>query len=203
MDYLLTILLVAGNILGAGMILPQVLRLRGGNTTDGVSTVGVGVGIAQNLWWMIYGLQAEGAFGVVPVSVAGMVLYGTIACQIVRLDGWGRLSSILGGFAGIGVLPLVPYVLVDLQTAGVVIGLLYTVQFVPAAIAVMRTSVPSGVSASTWSMAWTEALIWFAYGLIIGDAALVIGGAGGSVLAGFILVRLLVPHSSNRQRLAV
>lgn len=203
MDYLLVLLVISGNVLGAGMIVPQVLRLRQRSTTEGVSAVGVGVGIAQNVWWVTYGLQAEAAFGIVPVSVAGVVLYGTIAVQLIGIDGRSSVAPILGGLTGIGLVPFIPYLLANLHTTGVVIGLLYTVQFAPAAIAAVRTSDPVGLSAATWSMAWSEAVIWFAYGLIVGDPALAVGGAGGSLLAGIILVRVVTTRQPERRRLAV
>lgn len=203
MDYVLTFLVIVANVLGAGMILPQVLRLSRGGTADGVSTVGVGVGMAQNLWWVAYGLQADGAMGIVPVSVAGVLLYSTIGVQLVGLVGRRCMAPIIAGFAGIGIVPMVPYLLVDLQAAGLTIGLLYGVQFAPAAFAVARTREPVGVSAATWSMAWVEAAIWLIYGLTIGDSALALGGGGGSVMAGLILVRLAATRPQIRPRLAV
>ncbi len=208
MNYLLTLLVITANILGAGMIVPQVLRLRRDRTTEGVSAVGAGVGIALNLWWFIYGLQAEGAIGIVPVSIAGVMLYSTIALQLTKLDGRGQLSPIFGGFVGFGFIPLLPYLFIDLRTTGIALGLLYTVQFTPAALAVIRTTEPVGVSASTWTMGLAEALIWFIYGVIIGDPALTIGGAGGSFFSFVILVRLFLvmrplQDQKRRRRLAL
>ncbi len=203
MTYLLTFLVVVANVLGAGMIVPQVSRLRRTRVSLGVSAVGVGVGIAQNLWWVTYGLQADGAFSIVPVSVAGTVLYGTIAVQLARIDGLHVARPILTGFLGIGVIPLIPYVLVSLEAAGLVIGLLYGVQFAPAAVAAFRTRQPVGVSAATWSMAFIEALVWLVYGLYSGDPALTVGGAGGAFMSGVILVRLAAVRPRARPRLAL
>ena len=83
MNYLLTLLVIVANVLGASMILPQVVKLRRTGAAQGVSTVGVGFGIALNLWWTTYGLQADGALSIVPVSVAGVILYTTIAVQLI------------------------------------------------------------------------------------------------------------------------
>ncbi len=204
MSYLLNFLLVVANVLGAGMILPQVLRLHRLRSTEGVSPVGIGVGVAMNLWWIVYGTQA-GAFGIVPVSAAGVALYSTIAWQYLRLDGVGSLSPMALGFAGIGIVPLIPYLFVGIETAGLTIGLLYGVQFSPAAIAAIRTVNPVGVSAATWTMAWIEAAIWAVYGSRVADLPLILGGAGGTFMASVILVRLVAtqPRRPRTQRLAL
>lgn len=203
MTFLLTFLVVVANVLGAAMILPQVLKLRRTGVSHGVSSVGVGVGIAQNLWWIAYGLQAEGALGIVPVSIAGAVLYSTIAAQLARIDGLTVFRPIATGFVGIGIIPLIPYVITNLETTGLVIGLLYGVQFAPAAVSAFRTLQPIGVSAATWSMALIEALVWFVYGLHSGDPALTVGGAGGSFMSAVILMRLAVIRPGRRPRLAL
>ncbi len=203
MNYLLTFLIILANVLGAGMILPQVLRLRRASTSEGLSAVGVGVGIALNLWWVTYGLQADGAFSIVPVSIAGVILYTVITFQLVQLGTSEVLGPIAGGFFTVGVMPILPYLLVGLEAAGLTIGLLYGVQFAPAALAAMRSDRLVGVSTATWSMALVEAAIWLVYGLHIGDPALAVGGVGGSFMAGVILLRLRAVRAGVQPRFAM
>jgi len=198
MSLVLNFLLIVANVLGAGMILPQVARLHRLRSTQGVSAVGIGVGIAMNLWWIVYGTQAD-AFGIVPVSAAGVVLYSTMAWQYAGLDGFSSLRPMIVGFAGIGIVPLIPYLLLGLDAAGLTIGLLYGVQFSPAALTALRTENPVGVSGATWTMAWIEAAIWVVYGSSVADLPLIVGGAGGTFMASVILVRL-VSGRPRRQR---
>ena len=43
-------MLVVANVMGAGMIVPQVARLNRLKTTEGISAAWIGVGLAMNLW---------------------------------------------------------------------------------------------------------------------------------------------------------
>lgn len=187
----LSLLLVVANVMGAGMIVPQVVRLRRLRVADGVSAVGVGVGVALNVWWTVYSLEA-GLWGIVPVSVAGFGLYSIVAAQLVGLTrGRAGASLALGAF-GLGMLPLPFFLLGGWPLAGLAIGLSYGLQFAPAARAALGSEHLDGISPTTWSMAWIEALIWLIYGIAVRDATLLIGGGGGTVMATIILARLLV-----------
>lgn len=185
----LPVLLIVANITGAGMILPQVLRLHRRRVVDGLSGVWVGVGIAINLWWFAYALQGS-LWGMIPVSVAGAALYVIIACQFFRIVGPDARCSLAMGASGLGLVPLVFLVAAGWNAAGLALGLCYGVQFLPAAIAAMRSASLDAISATTWLLAWIEAVIWFGYGVAIDDPALLVGGAGGAVMASVIIVRL-------------
>ncbi|NNF53642.1 MAG: hypothetical protein HKN03_04275 [Acidimicrobiales bacterium] len=199
MNFAVAFLIVLANVLGAGMILPQVLRVHQTRSTAGVSLSGTGVGIVMNLWWVVYGLEA-GVPGMIPVSVAGSLLYATIAFQSLRLLGLDAARSIAKGILSYGVVPLGPYLLTDIRTLGLVIGLMYTVQFAPAAVAAVSTSDPTGISLLTWTMALLEAVIWLAYGIITRDIALTVGGVGGSAMASLIILQL-TSHRGRSRRL--
>lgn len=202
MNFAVALLIVVANILGAGMILPQVLRVHQTRSTAGVSLSGTGVGIVMNLWWIVYGLEAN-IPGMIPVSVAGALLYTTIAVQSLRLIGIGAVRSIAKGILTYGAVPLAPYLFTDIRTLGLVIGLMYTVQFAPAALAAIATPNPVGVSMLTWTMALFEAVIWLAYGIITSDVALTVGGVGGSIMASVIIVQLTSNRSRPRRLLPV
>lgn len=186
---LMPMLLVVANVMGAGMLVPQAVRVGRKRTIGGVSGVGVGVGLGLNSWWVAYGVQAE-IWGIVPVSGVGLVLYAIIAWHLVELAGSTGLRSIVLGLAGPGMVPLPFLVIGGWEAAGLATGFSYGVQFAPAAITALRSPDVSGVSAATWAMAGTEAAIWLVYGLVAPDAALTIGGGGGLFMSMVILVRL-------------
>ncbi len=188
---LLTSLLAAANALGVGMIVPQAVRLNRLRVIDGLSGSWVGVGLAMNLWWLSYAVQGR-LWGLVPVSVGGAALYGVIACQYAAIGGRAAGRSLAVGALGLAMAPLPFLVLAGWTAAGLAIGFSYGLQFAPAAVAAVRSIDVSGISPSTWTMAWTEAVIWFVYGSSVGDPALVVGGGGGAVMATVILVRLVV-----------
>jgi uncharacterized protein with PQ loop repeat len=185
----MTLLLVLANVMGAGMIVPQVVRLHRVRSADGVSGVWIGVGIAMNSWWIAYGL-AESLWGILPVSIAAAALYLVMAGQYLGLLGRPGLRPLVTGLFLLGLVPM-PFLAVGgWSIAGLVVGLAYAIQFSPAAFATLRSNELSGVSTVTWSMAWVEAVIWVIYGLSTGDAALLVGGTGGTLAATVILVRL-------------
>jgi uncharacterized protein with PQ loop repeat len=198
----MTLLLVVANVMGAGMIVPQVLRLHRVRSADGVSGVWIGVGIAMNSWWIAYGL-AESLWGILPVSIAAAALYLVMASQYLGLLGRPGLRPLLAGLFLLGLVPM-PFLAVGgWAIAGLVVGLAYAIQFSPAALAALRSDELSGVSSVTWSMAWVEAVIWVIYGLSTGDAALLVGGTGGTLAATVILVRLAVVRSRPPGALSV
>ncbi len=185
----IAMLVAFANVLGAGMIVPQVLKIQRSRDFGGVSGVWVGVGIGMNLWWVAYALQAH-LWGLVPVSVAAIVLYSIIGVQFSEMVGAeGRRSLALGAF-GLGSVPL-PFLLFSgWSAAGLVIGLCYGLQFAPAVLTALRSDKLGGISSVTWSMALAEAVIWFVYGTSEGEQALMVGGGGGALMALIILVRL-------------
>ena len=178
-------LLVVANVAGAGMVLPQVLRLRRGGVADGVSAAGAGVGIAMNLWWVGYALGQQ-LWGLLPVAGGAGLLYVAMAVLLVRLDGGGALRSVARGHT-IGLIPLAATVGWGWTGAGLAIGVLYGFQFLPALANAIRSPSLQGISTATWLLAWIEAAIWLVYGIDQADRALVLGGGGGTLAATLIL----------------
>lgn len=196
-DQLLTALLVIANITGAGMIVPQVLRLHRTRRADGLSPAWVGVGIVLNTWWLAYGIS-QALWGLVPVSVGALVLYLAIAAQLRTIAGSSALVQVGRGMVVPVLGPLPFFLFGGWQGAGVAIGCAYAIQFSPAAWTAVRSAVVDGISPLTWSMALVEAAIWSVYAVEEADVALGIGGAGGTVLSLVILGRLA--HDANRRR---
>jgi uncharacterized protein with PQ loop repeat len=187
----LSILLVIATVLGAGMIVPQVVHLHRRRDSSGVSGAWVGVGAVLNIWWVVYAIAAQ-RWGLLPVSVASTVLYAAIAWLLSRIDGIGGLDAVARGAIGVAVVPAIGLAAGGWAGAGIAIGLTYGVQFAPAALTAVRSATVSGISGATWLMAFIEAVIWFVYGTSLGDWALLIGGGGGALMASVILVRLAV-----------
>lgn len=191
----LVALVAIASVFGAGMIVPQLVRLRRTRSLNGLSRPWVGVGIVVNAWWGAYAIGA-GVWGILPVSVAGAGLYLAIAAAALPLDSGGARAIGAGGAAAT-VAPLIGLVVGGWPAAGIAVGLSYAVQFAPAAIEALRADAVDGISPTTWVMAAIEAVIWLIYGVEVADAALAIGGAGGLAMALVILGRLV---ASGRPR---
>lgn len=195
-----TIMIVVANVMGAGMAYPQASKLIRTGNTRGVSGVWAGVSLTMNLWWLAYGL-ANGLWVLVPVSGISAVLYTAIVVAYVRSQGRSSVPSVLLGAMVLGMAPAPFLAFGGWAVAGVAIGLCYGMQLVPAAVAACRTRELHGVAPSTWIMAWVEAVIWIAYGLLVVDAALLAGGLSGAVMASLILGRLAITgHQPFRVR---
>lgn len=185
------VVVLVANVLGAGMAYPQARKLIRTGRTDGVSTVWVGISMAMNAWWLVYGVVME-VWALVPVSSVSLLLYSTIGVVMLRSVGPSALRGIGLGIAGLGLLP-VPFLLAGgWALAGGVIGLGYGVQLAPAVITAFRTSELGGVAAGTWVLALVEAALWLLYGSYVADSALLAGGGIGIGMASLILGRLAV-----------
>lgn len=186
---LLSAMAIVATMFGAGMIIPQIVRLRRTANVEGLSIVWIGVGVGLNSWWVAYAVGA-GVWGVLPVSVISVALYLFLAAQVFRIDGSNHLRQFVAGAVALGLAPVPALIFGGLQAAGIVVGLSYAIQFAPAVVESFRSADLGGVSPTTWLLAFGEALIWSAYGLAVLDVALVIGGVGGAVASAAILFRL-------------
>lgn len=191
MDLVLNALVVIATVLGSWMAFPQTRRLLRTRRVDGVSAAWIGVSIAINAWWLAYAFAAD-VWAVVPVSLLSLVLYGVMAVVFTGSVGRRALVGIAAGFFGLGMIPLPFLVVGGWSLAGVAVGFSYGLQLFPAVVASCRSSDLSGVSSATWLIAFVEAALWLVYGAGVGDPALMLAGAVGTVMASVILGRLAV-----------
>lgn len=189
MDMMLPVAIVIANVMGAGMVLAQVLRIRRTRSASGVSATWIGVGLALNSWWFAYG-SAQGLWGLVPVSAGSFVFYTVMAIQLRRLTFGASDRPLVVGLVATWLVPAGSLVAGGWAGAGLAVGLAYGVQFSPAVLGAFRTADVRGISTATWAMAFIEAAIWIVYGAVVHDAAVLIGGIGGSLMAGAILIRV-------------
>ena len=189
MNLMLDVIVVAATVLGSAMAYPQARKLIRTRCVDGVSAAWIGVSMALNAWWLSYAV-AEHVWALAPVSATSLVLYSAIAVVFVKAGGRRRLPGVVGGIVSLGVVPLVALVAGGWPVAGLVIGLCYGVQLLPAVVESFRGSDLAGISAGTWIIALAEAALWLVYGLAVTDPALIAGGASGVGMATLILARL-------------
>lgn len=189
MNVMLNALVILATVLGSGMALPQARRLARTRRADGVSPTWVGVSLALNGWWVAYGIAAP-LWALVPVSMISISLYACMAVLFVRTVGRSCVRGLALGALVLGMAPL-PFLFVGgWAMAGVVVGFCYGLQLLPAVVTVFRTRLLAGVSATTWLIAWVEAVLWLVYGIGVNDIALVSAGAIGVVMSSVILARL-------------
>ncbi|MAT05566.1 MAG: hypothetical protein CL424_11045 [Acidimicrobiaceae bacterium] len=189
---LLTVVVIAANVLGGAMAIPQARKLLRSRRVEGVSPTWAAVSAAVNAAWIPYGF-ATGDVGIVPVSVVSVLAYLSIAAGICRyghLPVGAAVARMLTSAAAVLVVPAVVLVVEGWVAAGVTLGVFYGVQLTPAVVTVYRTVDVSGVSLATWVIAFVEAALWGIYGLGRGDAGLLSLAASGMFMATLVLVRL-------------
>jgi len=189
MTVVLNLIVLTASVLGSAMAFPQARRLVRTRCVEGISASWIGVSLALNAWWFIYGVGAE-VWAVVPVSVISFLIYATIAVVYLRATGRSGLSTIALGFVVLGSVP-VPFAVVGgWGLLGIAIGLCYGLQLLPAVVGVHRTRELAGVSAATWFLAAVESILWFVYGVAARDSALTLAGVVGVAMSALILARL-------------
>lgn len=201
----LTAVVVAANVLGAAMAVPQAAKLLRTRRIAGVSVTWAVISAVVNGWWGVYGIGA-GDLGIVPVSVVSVIAYLAIAVAVVRLDHRRPArTSIVPALAigtAVAAVPAAALWLGGWPAAGLTLGLLYGVQLSPAVVAVYRSVDVAGVSVATWAIAWSEALLWGVYGGARLDAGLLALAATGTLMSSLVLARLAM-RRPRRGRLSV
>lgn len=184
------LVVVAANVLGAAMSLPQVVRLLRTRQVSGVSPAWAALSVVSNVWWLAYGVGV-GSWAIVPVAVVSVLGYTAIVAALAAFGGGGsaRVAVVVPVLAVAG-LPAVGLWLGGWAAAGVVLGALYAVQLAPAVLGAYRAADLRGVSAGTWACAWLEAALWGVYGIAAGDAGLLALAVAGLAMSSLVLVRL-------------
>ncbi len=198
------IVVALANVLGGAVAIPQAARLVRHRNVAGVSAFWAGSSIGLNAWWIAYGIGAgDGSWAIIPVGVISTISYLLISSSLVRFTNRPR-SAVLASLAmpaAIGaVLPIPAFLIGGWPATGVALGSIYGLQLLPAVLAVYRAHDLSGVSVSTWIMAWSEALLWGLYGFGPRDAGILTFATTGMVMSSTVLVGLFIKRPDAKSR---
>lgn len=191
---IVTLVVVAANVLGAAMAAPQVHKLVRTRQVAGVSITWATSSATVNTWWGVYGIGTHD-LGIVPVSVVSVLCYLTITLFVVRhgpVRGRALALPAAPVAATLALLPAAALWLDGWAAAGVTLGLLYGIQLLPAVVGVYRAVDVSGVSVATWLLAVAEAILWGVYGWWNLDAGLLALAATGTTMSLLVLARLFL-----------
>lgn len=190
----MTLVVIAANLLGAAMAVPQARKLLQTRRVDGVSITWALVSACVNLWWGLYGLGIRD-LSIVPVSVVSVIAYVTITVAVIRFSAAPARELLRPAIAVVIVvttIPVLALVLGGWLAAGIVLGALYGVQLSPAVAGVYRAADVSGVSLATWVIAFGEAALWGVYGFSHLDVGLLTLAGTGLLMSSLVLARLFV-----------
>jgi uncharacterized protein with PQ loop repeat len=163
-------------------LMPQPIRLMRTGVPDGVSPL-MAMNIAlTELAWLVYGLMA----GLVPVWAVSLPAFPLAVLTVVLLRRQITRFDLLGACLWL--------VVISLAWAGgalgAVLGLSVVVQYGPQVWTAVRSDRLDGISPVMWKLALVDALAWGAYGLAVGDPALLGYTVMLSAASAVILVRL-------------
>lgn len=198
----LTLVVIAANVLGGAMAIPQAAKLLRSRRVDGVSPTWAGISATVNAWWAAYGIGI-GDLSIVPVSAVSVMAYLAIAVALVRFGTATPLRTVTTMAVSSALVALVPVVALAIggwTAAGIALGALYGVQLSPAVVAVHRAPDVSGVSTATWGIAFVEAALWGVYGFARLDAGLVTLASTGLLMSALVLARLFVRRPRRQRR---
>ena len=145
-------------------LLPQPLRLLRTGVPDGVSAMAVMNIALTELAWLIYGLVE----GLVPVWVVSLPAFPLGLWTVVLLRRQINTRDLLGSGAW-----LVAIVLGSIFGAlAVVLAASVFVNYGPQVVTAIRGHRLEGLAPATWYLALADAALWGAYGISVGDPAL-------------------------------
>lgn len=197
----LTIVVIAANVLGAAMAVPQARKLLRSRRPEGVSVTWAAISATVNGWWGIYGIGTDD-YGIVPVSVVSVGAYLVIAVSVVRFSTSPARQLVLPALRAAGLVTVIPLIALRVDgwaTAGITLGALYGVQLLPAVLTVYRTVDVSGVALATWVIAFAEAALWGVYGFANIDVGLLTLAATGMTMSSLVVARLLIRRPRRAQ----
>ncbi|MEZ5256290.1 MAG: hypothetical protein R2705_05215 [Ilumatobacteraceae bacterium] len=193
MSPILELLVVASaNVIGAGMAVPQAVRLVRTRRVDGVSRAWAAMSVTVNGWWIAYGIGAR-SWGVLPVTLVSVAAYFVVVTGLHRFDPSSRRRTVRETVAPAFVLGLLPIVALRIggwPAVGVTLGTVYAVQLLPAVVTAYRSADVSGIAAGTWVLAWIEAALWGVYGLPRADVGMLSLAVTGTVMSSLVIARL-------------
>lgn len=177
------VLAVSASFLAATFLIPQIVRLVRTGDTSGVSLTWALFGVITNLSWVCY-LVNEGLWMAAFAPALAVCTYAILVVVLARRGATPHWGWCLAYSA----------VLLTAALAGnVVLGSLLVVapavQLTPELTAVYLHPCPHGVAEATWWLCAAEAVCWGAYGLLMGDGALVGYGMVTSVGSLMIVAR--------------
>lgn len=170
-------------------LLPQPLKLWRTGVPDGVSPLGAINGAVSDVAWLIHGI----AVGLAPVWAVSALACPPSIWLVVLLRRSTRRSDVLGGVLWLSA--VVIGAITGQMTA--VLAFSVVVNQGPQVWEALRNDDLSGVAVGTWLVAFADASLWGAYGVAVGDAALVAYGIVLFTASAVVLGRVAITRRAG------
>lgn len=194
------VLAASASICGVSRAWPQVARIVVHHNAVGVSAATWTTALSATLIWEVLGI----GLGIVPTILynaalaIGQIAVLTVLVRHGSISTWRPFAAASGALIT-GVATLTVFGRAGISVLGVAIA---AYMFLPQAIKVTREP-STGVSLPSWLLAAAATLLWCAYGIAIGEPALIASGAMSAPTAIFVIWRVAVARKTGRQHSAV
>ena len=168
------------------LVWPQVLRVRRIDSVAGLSAFGTLHGLTGCVLWTLYGV----AEGVVPVVLAnGGIGLALLMIGQAQVRHRALPAAVLAGW--LVLVTAVGLVLVGASPAftGWLAGAIGVTSILPQVARVLRATDLSAVSRPTYALICTSCALWAVYGVLIGDAVVLVSNLLIFPCAAFVLLR--------------
>lgn len=169
-------------------LLPQPLRLARTGVASGVSPLSALNSMLTMVAWVTYGLFV--GLPLVWVVSAVALVPGVWTVLLLRREVSRRDLMWAGAWLALQVVAAATGLLVAVLAAGVL------VTQGPQVLRALRETDLTGLASATWWLSLLDATTWGAYGLAVGDAALVAYGVVLTTSAGIVLTRIRVTRTA-------
>lgn len=164
---------------------------------EGISITSWSLFLSSTTVWLVYGIKAA-APAVIIGNAMGIVAYLLLVTMLVRARTSSTATALLVFPATAlvaGVAWLVPMGVT--AATGIAIGIVLAAPQVLASWRTLKSGAHSDVALGSWILVPLGQLLWLSYGLLIGDAAIVLV----NVISGAISASVLVLELISRRRM--
>ena len=178
---------IAATAFAVPQFLPQILKLRRSDDTDGVSWPWAALTSVNNAAWFAY-FALSGYWTALVPSSSATLLAGALATMLARRGrARARSAALVGAWAAL----LAAALAVAGRTGlGALLTAAFVLQVTPSVWTAYRTTRPTGISLGTWLLIFGELSCWATFGLHKSDPRLIVLGFTGVAASLLMLARI-------------
>jgi len=181
-EFLIHFLAIFGTIISITRIIPMALRLKRTGVAEGVSDSSLAIFVVSGVWWVSYSIDLNNWPSLIS-STAGLIVSCISLYMLAKLGGLHfRVAVAMVVFIALSVI-----FHKDTQLMGAMAAVSAAAISLPQVYKAARhPDAMHGVSILSWVLIATNAGVWLAYGLLIGDPLL--GAAGIITIPGALYI---------------
>ena len=181
-EFLIHFLAIFGTCISILRVVPMALRLKRTGVVEGVSDASLAIFVVSGVWWVAYSIDLHNVPSLIS-SFAGLIVSCTSLYMLAKLGGLHLRVAV----ATAAMVALTVIFHKDTQLMGAIAALSAAAISIPQVYKAARhPDAMHGVSILSWVLIGTNAAVWLAYGLLIGDPLL--GAAGIITIPGALYI---------------